>query len=403
MTPDITKQQRWGILGDGQLARMLAMAAYPLGIRPVILTGDSSSPAGQVSPLIVRGHFDSRDDLHAILSQVDGALIESEFLDCDALEATGLAEKIIPPITCIRTLQDKLEQKRLLKRLEIPSPQLYEKDLADDLDWISRLTESGKKPIVIKFAKLGYDGKGVLILNGEGRSDLERAEDFLIGARKRKISVYAEEKADFKRELAMVIVRAKSGETKAWPLVISEQKQGICDLVMGPAVNLGANERLEKTAQDICHKIAGHLGLVGVMAVEFFETQDGKLLVNEIAPRVHNSGHYTLNAGCASQFENHWRAALNLPLGSTDTAPFFVMQNILGVPDITSKECATPPAPGEFTHVHWYGKRGIAPGRKLGHITAVCHDIKNKGDALSSVQSTYGRWQDQQRSEFTEI
>jgi 5-(carboxyamino)imidazole ribonucleotide synthase len=139
------------------------------------------------------------------------------------------------------------------------------------------------------------------------------------------------------------------------------------------------------------------------MAVEFFETQDGKLLVNEIAPRVHNSGHYTLNAGCASQFENHWRAALNLPLGSTDTAPFFVMQNILGVPDITSKECATPPAPGEFTHVHWYGKRGIAPGRKMGHITAVCHDIQSKGDALSSVQSTYGRWQDQQRSEFAKV
>jgi phosphoribosylaminoimidazole carboxylase PurK protein len=403
LTPDITKQQRWGILGDGQLSRMLAIAAYPLGIRPIILTGDSSSPAGQVSPLIVRGHFDSRDDLHAILSQVDGALIESEFLDCDALEATGLAEKIIPPITCIRTLQDKLEQKRLLKRLEIPSAHLYEKDLADDLDWISRLTQGGQTPLVIKFAKLGYDGKGVLILNGEGRSDLERAEDFLIGARKRKISVYAEAKVDFKKELAMVIVRAKSGETKAWPLVISEQKQGICDRVMGPAVNLGVDARLEKTAQDICHKIAGHLGLVGVMAVEFFETQDGKLLVNEIAPRVHNSGHYTLNAGCASQFENHWRAALNLPLGSTDTTPFFVMQNILGVPDITSKECSTPPTPGEFTHIHWYGKRGIAPGRKLGHITAVCHDIQSKGDALSSVQSTYGRWQDQQRSELTEV
>ncbi len=403
MTPDITKQQRWGILGDGQLARMLAMAAYPLGVRPVILTGDSSSPAGQVSPLIVRGHFDSRDDLHAILSQVDGALIESEFIDCDALEATGLAEKIIPPISCIRTLQDKLEQKRLLKRLEIQSPQLHERDLPDDLEWISRLTDSGKKPLVIKFAKLGYDGKGVLILNGEGRSDIESAEEFLIGARKRKITIYAEEKVDFKRELAMVIVRTKSGETKSWPLVISEQKKGVCDRVMGPAASLGVDEKLEKKAQDICHKIAGHLGLIGVMAVEFFETHDSRILVNEIAPRVHNSGHYTLNAGCASQFENHWRAALNLPLGITDTAPFFVMQNILGVPDITSKECATPPAPGEFTHVHWYGKRGIAPGRKLGHITAVCHDFQNKGDALSSVQNTYGRWQNQQRSEFAEI
>lgn len=403
MTPDITQQQRWGILGDGQLARMLALAAYPLGIRPVILTGDSSSPAGQVSPLIVRGHFNNRDDLHTLLSQVDGALIESEFIDCDAIEATGLAEKMIPSIAVIRLLQDKLEQKKLLKSLSIPTSDFYEKITQDDLRWIDTLTRCGTKPLVIKFSKLGYDGKGVLILNGKGSSDLEQAEEFLIGARKRKILVYAEDKVNFKRELAMLVVRSKTGDLKTWPLVISEQRHGICERVMGPAKNLGVSPKLEELANEICHKITSHIGLVGVMAVEFFETEDGQLLVNEIAPRVHNSGHYTLNAACSSQFENHWRAALNLPLSSTATVPFFVMQNILGLPEITSKECATPPTSGELTHIHWYGKRGVAPGRKLGHINAMCHDLNDRGDALSSVQYTYGRWQEEQKRMFSNL
>jgi 5-(carboxyamino)imidazole ribonucleotide synthase len=121
---DITGQKRWGIIGDGQLARMLALAAYPLGIRPVVLTGDQSSPAGQVCPLIVRGHPGSRDDLHTLLSQVDGAIIESEFVNCDALEATGLADKVVPSLKSIRLLQNKLSQKKLLNELS-PNPAQY--------------------------------------------------------------------------------------------------------------------------------------------------------------------------------------------------------------------------------------------------------------------------------------
>ena len=403
MTPDITQQQRWGILGDGQLARMLALAAYPLGVRPVVLTGDPSSSAGQVSPLIVRGHVDSRDDLHAILSQVDGAVIESEFVDCDAIEATGLADKVNPPLSCIRVLQNKLEQKKLLNHLGIPTSRLYEKSTADEFEWIRQLTENGAKKVVIKFAKLGYDGKGVLVLNAQGPADLERADEFLIGAKKRQIPVYAEDKVDFKRELAMVAVRSKDGDFKTWPLVISEQRNGICDRVTGPATNLGVTPDLASMAQNYCVKIASHLALVGVMAVEFFETPDGRLLVNEIAPRVHNSGHYTLDAGCSSQFENHWRAVLNLPLGSTETAPFFVMQNVLGIPEVTSKECVSAPVAGGLSHVHWYGKRGVSPGRKLGHITAICHQVTDKGDALSSIHSTYGRWQEEQKRVFSNL
>lgn len=400
---DITRQQRWGILGDGQLARMLALEAFNLGLRPVILTGDSSSPAGQVSPLIVRGHIDSRDDLHAILSQVDGAIIESEFINCDALEATGLSDKVTPSIAVIRVLQNKLLQKKLLQELNIPSSPLYEKTMADDTSWIRELTNNGTKPLVLKLAVLGYDGKGVLLLNGAGRSDLEKAEDFLTTARKRKLPVYAEERVNFTKELAMVAVRRTDGEFKSWPLVITEQQGGICDKVAGPACSLGVDKKAEDYAHNVCKKLAAHLGIIGVFAVEFFLTNQGDLLVNEIAPRVHNSGHYTQNAGCTSQFENHWRAVLNMSLGPTGTAPFFAMQNLLSPPEFTSKECATPPRAGELTHIHWYGKRGVSPGRKLGHINTLCHDISQKGDAISALQSTYGRWQAEQREKFQNI
>jgi 5-(carboxyamino)imidazole ribonucleotide synthase len=400
---DITGQVRWGIIGDGQLARMLALSAMPIGIRPVILTGDSSSPAGQVSPLFVRGHMDSREDLHGLLSQVDGAVIESEFINCDILESTGLSEKVVPSIAVLRVLQNKLNQKKLLQQLSIPTSTLHEQVGQDSLGWIRTLTLNGTRPIVLKFATLGYDGKGVLILNGNGDADLERAADFLQIAARRKIAVYAEDRVSFSKELAMVAVRRKDGDFRTWPLVISEQKSGICDRVTGPATALGISQEYESAASMACEKIAGHLGIVGVFAVEFFLTNDGALLVNEIAPRVHNSGHFTQNAGCTSQFENHWRAALHLPLGSTATMPFFAMQNILGPSEITSKECAHTAKGCELTHVHWYAKRGTSPGRKLGHLNGSCHDFAHRGDVLSALQAAYGRWQDEQRQLFIPV
>ena len=400
---DITGQKRWGIIGDGQLARMLALDAYALGIRPVVLTGDSSSPAGQVTPLIVRGHVDSLEDLHALLSQVDGAIIESEFVDCDAIEATGLADKVYPRVSAIRILQNKLEQKKLLEIIGIKSSKFYMRDNASSDEWLESLTNKFSKPIVLKFATFGYDGKGVLMLQGRGNQDRDQAIDFLHLATKRRIDVYAEDLVDFAEEVAMIAVRAADGTTKTWPLVISEQKGGVCERVMGPATSLGIKQGIETQAQIACEKIGAHLGMIGVFAVEFFHTADGELLVNEIAPRVHNTGHYTQSAGCASQFENHWRAVLGYSLGRTDTAPFFIMQNLLGPADITSKECARAPQGSEAMHVHWYGKRGISPGRKLGHMTAVSHSLNQRGDVITSVQSAYGRWQDEQRQYFSKL
>lgn len=397
---DITGQKKWGIIGDGQLARMLALEAYPLGIRPVVLTGDASSPAGQVAPLQVRGHVDNRDDLHALLSQVDGAVIESEFVNCDALEATGLSDKVFPRVSVIRVLQNKLEQKKLLLTLGIDSSKFYERHGEDAEAWIRKLTSDGRSPVVFKFATFGYDGKGVLVLSGNGESDIEKALDFMTIAQKRRITVYAEDRVQFERELAMIAVRHAEGEIKTWPLVISEQRGGICEKVTGPATALGIDPKIEAAAQIACEKIGASLGIIGVFALEFFLTRDGTLLVNEIAPRVHNTGHYTQDAGCVSQFENHWRAVTGLTLGGTETVAFFAMQNLLGPNEITSKECASPPQGSHLTRVHWYGKRGLSPGRKLGHMNAVSHDMIHRGDVLSSLQSVYGRWQDEQRQHF---
>ncbi len=383
-------EQRWGIIGDGQLARMLALEAYPLGIRPVLLTSDANSSAGQVCPLQVRGSIHSKTDLHALLAQVDYAVIESEFVNCDALDDTSMSQKIVPSIAAIRTLQNKLEQKKLLKRLNISTSPFYE---SSDL-WLDRVIQAGKPPVVLKFATLGYDGKGVCILKGDA-TDREVAEKFCALAAERRIAVYAEDRVDFIKEAAMVAVRGLDGAMAYYPLVHSEQMDGICNLVSGPTKEVGIEPAFETLAQKWCEKIAVELNYVGVFAVEFFITRGGSLLVNEIAPRVHNSGHYTQDAGCVSQFANHWRAVTGMTLGSTITVPFFAMQNILGPKGVYSKDQAPLPVGNEQVRTHWYAKAGISAGRKLGHLNVACVSATDKASALASLKKVHAQWHDE--------
>lgn len=383
-------ENRWGIIGDGQLARMLALAAYPLGIRPVLLTSDAHSSAGQVCPQQVRGSVHSKTDLHALLSQVDFAVIESEFVNCDALEGTTLAHKVMPGISTIRTLQNKFEQKKLLKRLGISTSPFYEQTEINSL-WLDRLFAKGHPAVVLKFATLGYDGKGVCILS-QNEADRAKAEAFLALANERKIDVFAEDRVDFVKEVAMVAVRSVNENMVVYPLVVSEQTQGICNRVMGPATSLEVDPHLEVTAMKWCERIAKELQIVGTFAVEFFVTKGGSLLVNEIAPRVHNSGHYTQNAGCVSQFENHWRAVTGMALGSTKTKPFFAMQNLLGPPGILSKDSTPIPHTTAHTTMHWYHKAGVSPGRKLGHINGYADTLDEKNKVLKECAQVLDNW-----------
>lgn len=384
---------RWGIIGDGQLARMLALDAYPLGIRPVLLTADANSSAGQVCPLQVRGSVNDKTDLHALLARVDHAIIESEFVNCDALEATGMSQKVVPKVSSIRILQNKLEQKLLLQRLQISSSQLHEPKEITSL-WLDKILQPGSPPVVLKFATLGYDGKGVCILNGDA-SDRKTAEDFCALAAERRIAVYAEDKVDFTQEAAMVAVRGASGQIAFYPLVASEQVNGICNRVMGPAKEVGIEPSFEILARKWCETIAKELDLIGVFAVEFFVTRGGSLLVNEIAPRVHNSGHYTQDAGCVSQFANHWRAVAGLALGSTKTMPFFAMQNILGPAGLFSKETPPQPAGNRDVRAHWYAKAGVSAGRKLGHLNVAVHSAAEKNDALNALKNAHAAWHEE--------
>lgn len=386
----LTQVQKWGIIGDGQLARMLALSAYPLGIRPILLTNDANSSAGQVCPLQVRGSLKSTTDLHALLSQVDGAVIESEFVNCDSLEATGLAHKVQPNLKVIRTLQNKLVQKQLLQELKIPTSKLYVQNEISSL-WLDTLLASDHPAVVLKFATLGYDGKGVCILNQETTAR-PKAEAFLALANDRRIEVYAEDFVNYTQEVAMVATRALKGTFIHYPLVISEQENGVCNRVMGPASALGIQPALEISAANICKKIAEHLNLIGTFAVEFFVTGDCELLVNEIAPRVHNSGHFTLNIEGASQFTNHWQAVMGHELGSTTCPAFFAMQNILGPAGIIAKESAPVATSNKHVQVHWYGKAGISPGRKLGHLNASSQNILNKDQKLAALDSVLKQW-----------
>ncbi len=396
---------RWGIIGDGQLARMLALGAYPLGIRPVVLTDNPDSPAGQVAPLQCQGSVRHSADLRKLLRQVDGAVIESEFVDCDALEATGLAAKVFPSIDAIRVLQDKLQQKKTLRALGIHSADFHEVPAGigagDFVEWFSAITDAGAKPVVLKFATLGYDGKGVLVLDGRGGLDISRATRFFERAEKLGVRLFAEDRVAYVRELAMIAVRGQNGIVHTWPLVISEQNHGICETVMGPAIDLGISRTIEDKAREACEKIGSHLGMIGVYAVEFFLQKDpacSEVLVNEIAPRVHNSGHYTQDAGCASQFENHWRAVAGLPLGSTTpVSGLFCMQNILGPAGWMNGESVLPPMvpvamPGGKFAVHWYGKKNSTPGRKLGHLNGFITDFTRHDEMLFALREAYVTW-----------
>ena len=223
-----------------------------------------------------------------------------------------------------------------------------------------------KGKVVLKWTRQGYDGKGTFLFHS--KRDLSRAIAFCKkGLAEKSAQVYAEAWIPFRRELALVSC-ANEQEQVFYPLVVTEQENGMCRRVSGPATQCGVSPQLEKQAQRMASQMAQELGILGAFAVEFFETRAGRLLVNEIAPRVHNSGHFSMNACPTSQFENHLRGVLGMPLGDTQANAGFAMLNL--ITPVGSRRTAIPEASHEV-HLHWYGKREFIPGRKLGHLNAV--------------------------------
>jgi 5-(carboxyamino)imidazole ribonucleotide synthase len=381
-----------GILGDGQLSRMLAEAALKLGLEPVVYAQSEASPALRVCKQSVIGALDDRAKLKEFLARVQVVAFENEFVDTELLRqaALGAPARFVPELQTIARLQDKLGQKEALVELGIPTPR-FVKIEGDAEAAIREALDLFEGRCVLKWSRLGYDGKGVHFAD---ESTVPAATAFASDAFSRGHEVYAEQRVAFRRELAIVGVLSTTGEFASFPLVVTEQEGGVCKRVHGPATAVGVDRGLDGMARHHAKRIAEATRLQGAFAIELFETGAGELLVNEIAPRVHNSGHYTLDACACSQFENHWRALLGMPLGPTEATEAFAMRNLLGPPGVKIAGATPPmPLPASGIRLHWYDKQEIRPGRKVGHLNATADSPSRLKGLIAALDECAAAWE----------
>jgi 5-(carboxyamino)imidazole ribonucleotide synthase len=338
-----------GVLGGGQLGRMLALAGYPLGLRFRFLDPSPQAPAGSVAESI-SANYDDQKALARFAAGLD--LVTYEFENVPAATAHFLAHRlpIYPPPEALEAAQDRLAEKTLFRRLGIPVPEFAPVNSWLDLE--AALKQVGL-PAVLKTRRLGYDGKGQFVLRGQ--KDAARAWQ-AIG----ETPLLLERFIRFERELSILAVQSKGGESRFYSLVENHHKDGILRLSLAPAPNL--TPELQTQAEDYATRVLEALDYVGVLAIELFQC-DGGLLANEMACRVHNSGHWSIEGAATSQFENHLRAVCGLPLGATTALGCAAMLNLIGTTPQPREVLAIPD-----THLHLYGK-SARPGRKLGHVT----------------------------------
>jgi len=338
-----------GILGGGQLGRMMALEGYPLGLRFRFLEPASDSPAGQVGEQIA-GAYDDPESLRRFSAGLAVATYEFENISVAAAAHISAQVPLFPPPAALAASQERLVEKTLFHTLQIPVPAFAPVDSQAMLE--EAVARMGL-PAVLKTRRFGYDGKGQRVLREE--SEVAGAWEELGGK-----PLILERFVPFERELSILAVRGRTGETAFYPLVENHHREGILRLSLAPAPNITPGLQLQ--AQEYAGRILEHLQYVGVLAIEFFQ-QGEKLLANEMAPRVHNSGHWTIEGAETSQFENHLRAIMGMPLGATITVGLSAMVNLIGELPPRDRVLAIPGA-----HLHLYGKEP-RPGRKLGHVT----------------------------------
>jgi phosphoribosylaminoimidazole carboxylase PurK protein len=381
--PPVTEHRGWtgplvGMVGGGQLARMTCQAAVSLGIRVRVLAETPRDSAAQVCPDTQIGDYRSLPDLLALAGGCDAVTFDHEHVPGDQLAALEAASvPIRPGRAALRYAQDKLAMRRHLSQAGVPCPRFAPVTaLADVTDFAERYGW----PAVLKAVSGGYDGKGVWVCESA-----EQAAEVIAHG----IALIVEEHIAFTAELAALVARSPYGQGGAYPVVQTVQRDGICREVLAPAPGLPAE--LASEAQSLALRLAAELGVTGLLAVELFQTPRG-LLVNELAMRPHNCGHWTIEGARTSQFEQHLRAVLDLPLGAPEmTAPQVVMANVLGGDDGDLYErlhhvLAADPA----LRVHLYGKPA-RPGRKIGHVTALGSDVAELRERARSAAS-YLRW-----------
>ncbi len=358
-------QKTIGIIGGGQLGRMLTLAALPLGFRVIVVNPAPNSPAAQVGAEEIVGDLYDPVVLHQLAERSDFITIEIEHLDVDALEAIEkLGKKVNPSSATLRIIQDKLKQKEFFDSANIPVAPFVATD--SELDAQNALKQfDGKMLLKTRFG--AYDGRGNMVVQSE--DDIKKAFEKFGDAK-----LYAEKFVPFKKELAVMVARSTTGEIALYPVVETIHERNINIEVLAPAE---VDEFITKKTLDVAHSVAQLLEGAGMFGIEMFLTNSGDVLVNEIAPRVHNSGHYTLDASTTSQFEQHIRAITGMPLGDTKlTVPAAVMVNILGEHDRpTVVEGMDAVALIPSTNVHLYGKSPTKVDRKMGHITSTGETI----------------------------
>jgi 5-(carboxyamino)imidazole ribonucleotide synthase len=334
-----------GVLGGGQLARMMALAGHPLGITCTVLDPAADACAGAVAELIV-GAYDSPDGLDRLAQASDVVTFEFESVPAASAERLAGHVAVLPPPGALEVAQDRLAEKRLFAELGIETAPFRAIFSQGELD-------AGPLPGVLKTRRLGYDGKGQRVLREAGDA---KGAFAALG----EVPLILEGLVEFDRELSIVAVRAADGEVACYPLVENHHREGILRITHAPAPDTGA--ALQELAERYARLVLERLEYVGVLALELFQIGD-RLLANEMAPRVHNSGHWTIEGAETSQFENHLRAVCGLPLGSTALRMPCTMVNLIGSAPAIAKLTAIPHA-----HVHLYDK-APRPGRKVGHVT----------------------------------
>jgi 5-(carboxyamino)imidazole ribonucleotide synthase len=368
-----------GILGGGQLGYMLALAGYPLGLHFRFFDPSPEAPVGRIAPRVT-ADFNDEPALEKFANGLE--LVTYEFENVPVETVRFLAERVpvLPSEKALEVAQDRISEKTLFQELGIPTTEFVPVAGRDDLD--AAVKKIGL-PAILKTSRMGYDGKGQWHLRTS--ENVARAKSELperTAASESRVPYILEKFVRFTRELSVIAVRARTGETAVYPLVENHHRGGILRLSLAPAPHL--DPVVQRSAEQAARAVFDELKYVGVLAIEFFE-QNGKLLANEMAPRVHNSGHWTIEGALTSQFENHLRAVVGLPLGSTLAIGCSAMLNLIGETPEAAEVLAIRDA-----HLHLYGKAARA-GRKLGHVTLRASSSEQLASRLSELSSFFHR------------
>ena len=361
MIPPILPGAAVGVLGSGQLGRMFAIAARRMGYRVHTLSPDEDTPTGQVADLEIQAPYDDLDAVRRFASGVSVVTFEFENVPAATAQAAAEHAPVRPAGSVLHTTQHRLREKTFLERAGFPVTPFRKVETAEEL--AKAVTELGC-PAILKTADFGYDGKGQVRVE---RAEAAEGAWNSIG----RAPAVLEQFIQFEREVSVVAARGADGASADWGVIENRHRNHILDVSLAPA---RVSAPVAKNAQEIAHQVLEALGVIGVLCVEFFVEPGGKLLINELAPRPHNSGHLTVDASATSQFEQQLRAVCGLPLGSTELLRPAAMANLLGdlwsngEPDFPAA-LACPPV-----KLHLYGKLEPRPGRKMGHLAALAQD-----------------------------